>query len=380
MIKKVAPLLLALLINGAGHAYFVISLPVIGRVLNVTDLNVGLILSISSLLLILTGPLWGVLCDKVGRKKVLVIGLTTSAISTLVIAGLVGEGAALTSSLFLSMLLSIRAVHAALTAGLKPASQAIMTDVAAGDSRLKSMSLMGVMFGGGTIVGGAFAMFFGVAWLIEGFVIIAVLMAISTLVVALKLPETKLVNSSKNVKLTLRPIFVYFATTVVAIALYSALQPITSWRLHDTYGLESDGALRFTGAIMMSSMLTMIFTQLTLVKLTLLPTRVRNIGLIIAALAMLACTFAANQFVLLLAMAILGVGFGLFLPANLTMMTSDNESAQGKVAGLNGMCQGIGMTIGPIGGTLLYQQADYALYIIGFIGLLMLLARRTTSF
>lgn len=369
--KKLTPLLIALLINGAGHAYFVISLPVIGRVLKMTDLNIGLILSISSLLLILTGPLWGILCDKIGRKKVLIIGLLTSSISTLAIAGLIGQG--ISVSLFATVLLIIRTIHAALTAGLKPASQATMTDVTAGDKRLNSMSMMGVMFGGGTVIGGAFAMICGVEWLVEGFVVIAMLMAISTLFVAIKLPETSPIQRNKATKLSIRPIVIYFATTLVGLAVYSALQPVTSWRLQDAYGLSPDSALRFTGAIMMSSMLAMIVTQISLISMKLPPRSVRIWGLNIAVIALVGCLFASSQLILLMMMALLGIGFGLFLPANLALMTNDdNELAQGKVAGLNGMCQGIGMAVGPMAGTMLYQWLDYSVYAMASIGLLVL--------
>jgi MFS family permease len=45
------------------------------------------------------------------------------------------------------------------------------------------------------------------------------------------------------------------------------------------------------------------------------------------------------------------------------MTISAKQSQQGKIAGVNTMCQGIGMTFGPIGGAALYHlQPDMPYY------------------
>ena len=117
--KTPLPLLFALIMNGAGHAYFAISLPAIGRIYAISDLNISIILSLSALLLMITGPIWGWLCDKIGRKKVLNIGLVSSAFSAFATAITIGYSALLSAHVIALLLLNIRMIHAALSAGIK---------------------------------------------------------------------------------------------------------------------------------------------------------------------------------------------------------------------------------------------------------------------
>jgi MFS family permease len=265
-LKKAAPLLLALIINGAGHAYFVITIPVIGREMALSDVNVGLILTISALMLIITGPIWGWLCDKIGRKKVLVIGLLCSGIASVAIGMLIGQAELLTASFFSVYLLTIRLVQALLSSGLKPATQAVIVDLTEHSTRISGMGIMGATFGMGAVTGGLIAMLSGHKYIVTGYVAIGILMLISSLWVALQLPETRPQVSQKQQQWFLSPFIICFSTTLLGIAIYSALQPVTSWKLQDAFLLDLDQAIRFKGAIMMSSMIAMILAQLSFLK------------------------------------------------------------------------------------------------------------------
>ncbi|WP_070962991.1 hypothetical protein [Vibrio sonorensis] len=53
------PLLSALIINGAGHAFFAISLPAIGRSSAISDSQIAVILSLPAIAMILSAPVWG---------------------------------------------------------------------------------------------------------------------------------------------------------------------------------------------------------------------------------------------------------------------------------------------------------------------------------
>ena len=91
--------------------------------------------------------------------------------------------------------------------------------------------------------------------------------------------------------------------------------------------------------------------------------------------------FADDYLGLTVALCLQGLGQGLMLPgvtAACSLAVSDDE--QGVVAGLNSSAQGLGRTLGPIVGPVLYQQvAGEAPYIfsaalLGVVGLVVLAA------
>ncbi|WP_087023162.1 MFS transporter [Thaumasiovibrio subtropicus] len=385
--RQTRPLLLALIANGAGHAYFAISLPALGRAQMMADLHVGLIMSLSALLLIITGPIWGWACDRFGRKQILAIGLISSAVTTFLLALLI-KNAALLPGLFANMLLGIRVLQAALSAGLKPATQATVSDITAPNNRMQAMGVMGATFGAGTLLGGLLAIMSGQNGLVEGFIALSVLMTLSSLWVCFKLPETH--NATTKVTastFTLTAPMIYLVSTVICLTIYSALQPITGWRLQDAFALNGDQTIKTTGGIMMSSMLAMIVAQIGLsclkhASLT-AQHRVRMMGSVFAAVALLLCALSSSPMVLALGMGLLGMGFGLFLPANLALMTSRvADHQQGKLAGLNGLSQGVGLTLGPALGSLIYQYHPQLPFYVAAAAMvfLVLLAIQTPKF
>ena len=217
---------------------------------------------------------------------------------------------------------------------------------------------MGATFGLGTIAGGIVAMLSGTQYLTSGFALLGSLMLISSAWAYFSIPETRTtITGSSCSTWPWRPVVGYLITTLIGLTIYSALQPITNWRLHDLYSLNTHQALRFTGATMMSSMLAMVIAQAVLVRYRkITPKTWRLSGLSLTAFALLLCSFAPNPMTQLLAMVMMGLGLGVLLPANLALMSlASSKDQQGKVAGLNGMCQGLGMTIGPLLGTITYQ-------------------------
>nr|MBL8457156.1 MFS transporter [Zoogloeaceae bacterium] len=66
-----AGLFLALLCNAAGQSFLNVVLPPLGRRLGFSDLQTGLILSVSALLLMLTAAAWGYASERIGRRPVI---------------------------------------------------------------------------------------------------------------------------------------------------------------------------------------------------------------------------------------------------------------------------------------------------------------------
>lgn len=354
------PLFFALIMNAAAHAYFTITFPALGRELKLTDLDSSLILSISAVVMMLAAPGWGWLCESWGRRRVILTGLIVSACSSITLALVIGirsELAMMVQWLFLT-LLTIRIVHTALSAGVQPAAQAVIADLTLREGRARGMGFMGAAFGLGTIAGGFLALLSGSHYLVAGFLCIAAMLSVSVVVLVFNFQETgPAEKQALQAALPLKAVLPYLLTTLLGLSMYSALQQITSWRLQDGFAMASHQSVQFTGAIMMATMIAMIVTQGGLVvRLKWSAQKLRLTGLCLIALALLVATVVITPFMLLAVMMMLGLGLGMLLPGNLALLSlAAGNNQQGKIAGINGMCQGAGLALGPVSGSLLYN-------------------------
>ena len=106
--------------------------------------EVTALLAIYSLAQLVTAPLWGRLSDRVGRRPVLLVSLTASALAYLWLGGATA----------LWMLFAARGFAGA-CAGNIAAAQAYIADVTGPEERARGMGLIGAAFGLGFIIGPA---------------------------------------------------------------------------------------------------------------------------------------------------------------------------------------------------------------------------------
>ncbi|QCO13060.1 MFS transporter (plasmid) [Azospirillum brasilense] len=369
-----AALLGGLLANGAGHSFLLIVLPPLGRGLGFGDVRTGLLLSLSALLLVVAGPAWGHVCDRWGRRRVLVAGLGAAALFPAAMAAILAGHAdgALSGEAAFALLLAARLVQSALSAGIMPAAQAVLADLTSADRRAGGMGMMGAAFGMGAILGGAFAWRMGGSDPVTALLIIAALIAAGTLAVWLRVEEPErgaaradgLAAAPTGAWPRLADIRPYLAITLCGLTAYSLLQQVTALRLQDSFGLPPVDSVQRGGAILALTMAVMVATQGLAVRwLDWSPIRLLRTGAAIAALAMATAALAPSLALLMAAMAGLGGGLGLLLPGNLAMLSLRTATdAQARTAGLNGIGQGLGMAAGPLLGAALHQLSPAAPY------------------
>ena len=73
-------------VTALGQTLVFTLLPSLGRATGLAEMQVGLIISCSSLVFALASPVWGTLSESLGRKRVLVIGLSGYSLGTLMFA------------------------------------------------------------------------------------------------------------------------------------------------------------------------------------------------------------------------------------------------------------------------------------------------------
>lgn len=372
--STMAALLGGLLANGAGHSFLLIVLPPLGRGLGFGDVRTGLLLSLSALLLVVAGPAWGHVCDRWGRRRVLVAGLGAAALFPVAMASILAGHAdgALSGEAAFALLLAARLVQSALSAGIMPAAQAVLADLTSADRRAGGMGMMGAAFGMGAILGGAFAWRMGGTDPIAALLIIAALIAAGTLAVWLRVGEPDRGAAWPDGPAAVRAggwprladIRRFLAITLCGLTAYSLLQQVTALRLQDSFGLPPVDSVQRGGAILALTMAVMVATQGLAVRwLDWSPIRLLRAGAGIAALAMAAAALAPSPALLMAAMAGVGGGLGLLLPGNLAMLSLRTATdAQARTAGLNGIGQGLGMAAGPLLGAALHQFSPVAPY------------------
>ena len=79
-------LFFALFANACGHTFFLISFPLTARYLGYSDQQAGMILGLSALVITLATPIWGQLCERFGRRRILLSGLTLACLTLIALA------------------------------------------------------------------------------------------------------------------------------------------------------------------------------------------------------------------------------------------------------------------------------------------------------
>lgn len=148
-------LLAAVGVTALGQTLVFTLLPSLARATDLAEIEVGLIISCSSLAFALASPVWGYLSELYGRRPVLIIGLTGYALGTLafgVIFQLGLQGWLRGGSLLLLLVLA-RMAQAIIMAATPPAAAAYTADITAPEARTRGMGRIGAANNLGTVLG-----------------------------------------------------------------------------------------------------------------------------------------------------------------------------------------------------------------------------------
>lgn len=150
------------LIAAAGNMALQSVLPAIGRAFELSDTLVAGAFAISALMWTLTSPYWARLSDRLGRKRVILIGLmgfvaSMSAFGLAATSGLEGWLAALVAFTLMAV---ARTIYGLFGSAAPIASQAYVADRTSRRARTRAMSMLASAQGLGTVLGPALAPFF----------------------------------------------------------------------------------------------------------------------------------------------------------------------------------------------------------------------------
>jgi MFS family permease len=367
--KSRRTLLASLVITGMGFSVLFPVLAPLGRELGLQEVQITAIIAISSLTVFLTSPRWGRLSDRLGRKKVMLIGIFgftggTVLFNSVLTLGL--SGWLLGLPLFIGLIAS-RVLHAGIMSATMPASTAYMADITSIASRTKGMGAAGAANNIGGILGPALAGLAVISMLTPLWVV-AGLALLNGLFVLFFVPESPHNPGAhrpvKRLRYTDPRILPFVFVGVCLFTGFALVQQTIGFRIQDVLQLDGAQTAKTFGIAMMFSGAASLFAQSVVVqRLGVRPFTLLRLAMPVLVIAFTILTFAETQLTLTIAITILGFGMGLAGPgfmAGASLAVSPEE--QGSVAGVAGSCGPLGFTIGPLIGGLMYQYNPTAPY------------------
>ncbi|MFN3713153.1 MAG: MFS transporter [Alcanivoracaceae bacterium] len=376
-------LLLAVAVTGMGQTLVFAILPSLGRATGLADIQVGLIITCSSLAFALASPVWGRLSEYLGRRPVLVIGLSGYAGGTLLFAlvfeaGLAGvaRGWAL-----LALLVLARVLQALVMAASPPAATAYIADVTSAAERTRGMGRIGAAHNFGTIVGPALGGALAVFGLVMPLYAVVLITASMAVVVWRRLPESPWILQRPRparpfslpdaIRASLaayvdRRLLDVLLIGVSLFLCFAVVQQTLGFMYQDRFALSPAQGAAGVGVAMMLAAVTSLLAQAVIVqRLRWPPENLLRLAVPAIGIGSLILLFAPMQAVAAGAIALVGLGLGLGMPGvSSAASLRVGVEEQGAVAGMMSACPALGYILGPVVGTGLYQLWPLAPYVL----------------
>ena len=388
-------LMLIILFVSMGQSVYWQTMPIIGREFSFTEIEINTLVSISAAMFIVFTPFWGKLSDRIGRKKVLLIGLSGYVLSNIVFLysaslGLLG---AFTGFSLLMILLISRVINSAIGAASRPASGAYVADVTSEEERSSGMGKFGAANNIGTILGpvlvgslvglNIFNIQIEQFGLLTPLIVMSMIMALAALFVYFYLPDNR-INSDEQIQDT--NIVLDFnlklliSIGVIVFTAFAIVQSVTAFYIQDRFGYDLGQTAQTTALLLGTMALMSIISQLTIVqKYKGGPLNLIRFSIPLFILSSVLIIFSPNFLFIYIGMAAMGLGMGLASPGytSAASLNADKDN-QGAAVGLAMVAPGIGFALGPFLSGILYSYSMNMpfIFILPLFLILVLLIRK----
>jgi len=370
--------LFSVLAIGIGQSMTFALLAPLGREVGLGEVQIGLIITCSSLAFTLTSPIWGRSSDRWGRKPVLLLGLFGYALGSILFASVFFFGLkGLLSGLPLYLLaIGSRVLMASLMSAAPSAASAYIADTTSAEQRVVGMGRLGAARTLGAILGPALCGLLAFLGLLAPLYIAAGITLCSTILIAVVFTEPPQIvprsTARQKLKLLDQRYFPYILIGFLTFFAFSMTSQTIGFYFQDRFVLDGKATAQALGMGMMFSASMSFFSQAFLVgRLKLNPFQLMNLGLPVLMIGYAALLFAGSIATLALFLGILGLGLGMVSPgftAGASLSVGPEE--QGAVGGLISACPAAGFVLGPLIGTSLYQL-DHRLPYVCACGLML---------
>jgi MFS family permease len=362
---KKTVLLFAIVALGFSFSVLFAVLGPLGREIGLTEFQISSILAASSLTMFLASPRWGRVSDRVGRKRIMIIGLLGYVVGNLLFTSifkLAMLGVLIPIAAYFALMLA-RTLNAILMSAIMPSANAYMADITDESSRTKGMGAVGAANNMGAIIGPAGGGLLAGITLLTPLWVASGVALITAGFVYFFLPESP--SSTRATQDIGSPKLSYFDSRILPYIIVGVLmfvgtaivQQTLPFRFQDTLNLSAQETAQTFGMAMGLSAACSLASQLLIMqRFSLTPYAWLCLSLPFLIGAYFVLAIAETQFLMVLAMMVQGAGMGIAAPA----FTAGSSLAvraeeQGAVAGLASSCGPLGFTLGPLIGGFFYQ-------------------------
>lgn len=372
--RAIMLLFCCLIANGVGQTLMFAILPPLAQDLGLDEIQVGSIFAVSATIWVFSSAYWGARSDVLGRRPVILIGLVAFGVSTLGFASVMRFGlwGLITPIVTYVLLILMRSIFGLFGSGAYPAAQGYIADRTTASERTEGVAMLNAAFGLGAAIGpgiGAALIVFGE---IAPLYFVGFLALLSALAIFLLLPERSVPHEREAVKpMSWRDarVFPFIVFSVVQGTAGAIPIQTVAFIIRDTLHTVTADTQQLTGVALMCSAIAALFAQFVLVQRFKLTTRfLIYAGVLVALVSNLLVIVAPNYGLLVFALVLSGLGFGMLRPgiaAAASLAVSTEE--QGAVAGLTGGASAAGFIFAPLVGNLLYSWSPAYPYVLGTV-------------
>lgn len=369
-------LFLSLVCLGIGQSGMFAILPPVARELGLSEFQTGAIFAVSATIWVFSSAFWGARSDRMGRRPMVVLGLSAFTVSTFLFAtsielGLMGW---LSVAIVYPLMIASRAVYGIFGSAGFPAAQGYIADRTSPHERTNAIAGLNAAFGLGTIGGPGIIAALTIFGKLAPLYFVSVVGAISAFSIWRFLPERtrpilKEEQRTGGATLSWRdPRILPFVIFGVMMGTAGSFPiQVIAFFFMDVLKYSPADAVQYSGVGLMASSGAALFAQLIAVqrfKLSGNQLIQYGIGIGFASylLFIIGQTFGLIVFALLLS----GLGFGLIRPGYAAAASlAVGKEQQGAAAGITGGAGASGFIFAPLVGNALYSWEPRAPFFLG---------------
>lgn len=329
-------------------------LPFFVRSLGMSEFDQGLLISCYALASFLTGPFWGRLSERIGRKPVLCVGLGGFSLAFLLFA--LGDT--------FWELVAARTLGGLLAGAAQPAIFAFAADVSTPERRSAAMGMVGAAIGigivAGPVLGGLLAPFGLRVPFFTTAAIGALALAAVVLFVPESLPRDARASDPAAPRRRARDVAPFLGVSLLSQTGRMSLESTIGFLVADRVA----GDARAVGLLLGGVGVLAVAVQgggLRALARRFADRALLGAGTALLALGLCALGFAASWPAIFGASALVAVGSAIATPTLLAELSRAAPAAQGEAQGLNSSALSLGRVLGPLLFTALYQVSPGAL-------------------
>ena len=369
---------LGLLCVGAGQSVVFITIPPLVRDLGLTEIQIGSIFASSALAWMFLSPYWGKLSDKIGRKRVVIIGLFGFAVSLILfsLAISLGREGILHGTFLFTILIAARLINGMFGSATRPAAGAWVADITNPEERSRAFARLDSGFSMGRIFGPAVAGFL----LLVSYTAPFYLFASMALIVILLITKQKaykgssdLTGTNTSIKATSKEVWPFLVVSAAFGICNAALVQTSSFYFQDviTRGAENYIALASVG-FMLSALGILTGQLLVADRMQTSPGSLIRLGSLFLCVSLVGIGFSSSLSQVYIALYFYGMGGGMLGPGiSSSLSLSVGKDNQGAASGFLGMVIPVGHVISPLLAMPLYMVLPSAPYFLGAIIMLV---------